>query len=809
MKTRFSLCCALISCAFAFNATGQIAFEVNGPPAAGVDTAAPTTLTKTFNGPGYISDLNVQVEFDANWGTDIDIRISHLGASALLFNATMDENVAFNVTFDDQALVAVPHSGFGGNITGRYRPDNPLSVFNNLPVAGKWTLTLQDTIVPGDGTNLLSWTVSGGLVDGDHRYGRRPAAPKTMRVTDMASIYSAMTSGLGMGRAVPYVSKNAGDKVLDHLNSRKFRARSGNLSGSTLNGVDLPDGQNNASAVGSDSSLLRYLAFVQDEHMSYKVALGLADGEERTLEVNMVDTLSAQAGTKLNSQSLGGGLPYAMMGVPLMPMAGGAATVHVVEAVPSGKAVIDDGKAVVEAEPLKRWELFVAGDFSLYDQDQVSDVMQGFESESYAGSVGIEYRLKNWLNLGLAWSYLQSDTDVSGNYGNIDLEGNMMSGYATAFWRQYWADLLYSYGSFDSDINRNTGLGSTARSNTDSDSHNIRLSFGRNFNIGNNIVTGPIAGVRYGTGSVDPYSESGGGLAALDYSGTDFESMVSRLGWQATHALPTGWGRLLSQVHLAWEHEYMPENGTVSASLQTSPFALVTGNSVRRIGGFTAEGDGAHPGTDWLAAGAGLRFEFDNGVAVLTDYEGVFFRSDASQHYASAKLSYEWGTFMPREKGSGKDVMAYESLTVEQPPEQHVATTSEVTEESDLLPQEEKKNSSGDFLGWLGRKDRNGTTATTETAAVKVSNPAPTLAPESEPEKKAGLFARFKKKKSETAADEEEDESIPTKPVPEPIPGSGSKKGSVVYKTWDDVPGLKKSGVAAPAKPAEKKDPSS
>ena len=103
-----------------------------------------------------------------------------------------------------------------------------------------------------------------------------------------------------------------------------------------------------------------------------------------------------------------------------------------------GKAVIEDGgKAVVEAEPWKRWEMFAAGDFSFYDQDQLRDLMQGFDTDTYAGSVGVEYRAKEWLNLGLAWSYLQSDTNVSGNLGNIDLEGNVVSGYATAFWRQY------------------------------------------------------------------------------------------------------------------------------------------------------------------------------------------------------------------------------------------------------------------------------------------------------------------------------------------------------------------------------------
>ena len=478
-------------------------------------------------------------------------------------------------------------------------------------------------IIPGELHFIIGFAAPIAAVTPVVIGGRRQAVQSYL-LTDVTAIASANSSGLGMGLVNQQVIQGAPNAALRDLNNRLFRARAGfNTPSDTL-----------TSRSSTKSSLLRYMAFTQKENVSYKVALGLADPEERTITINLADTLNTQAGA--------GGLPYAMMGVPLMPIAGGAATVHIVEAAPSGKTVIDDSKAVVEITPHSRWELFAAGDFSFYDQDQLSDLMEGFDTNSYAGSVGIEYRPKEWLNLGLAWSYLESDTTVSGNYGNIDLEGNLISAYATAFWKQYWADLLYSYGSFNSDINRNTGLGSRARGDTDSQSHNIRLNFGRNFNIGNNVTTGPIAGLQYANGDIDAYTERGGGAAALHYDGTDFESMVSQLGWQATHVRPTAWGRLVSQVRLAWEHEYMPENGTVGASLQTSPFALVTGSKVNRIGSYSTDSDGAHTGTDWLSAGVGFRFEFAKGIALATDYEGIFFRSSSSQHYASAKISVEW-----------------------------------------------------------------------------------------------------------------------------------------------------------------------
>ncbi len=450
--------------------------------------------------------------------------------------------------------------------------------------------------------------------------GGRRRVVRSYRTTNYSAIASAEGSGMMMGHMLQSSAQGAANTVLRDLRGEIFT--NGTLGAGNAGNAGVTSTLD-ATADGS-SSLLRYFTFMQGENTSYKVALGLAEPEERIVEV--ASTLT------------GGGLPYAMMGIP---MVGGAATVQIVEA-GGGKAVIDDAKAVVETAPAKNWRMFVSGDFSAYDQDPLNQLINGFETTTYAGSVGFDYRFTPWLKGGLAWSRVWSDTNAAANLGSLDLEGNMVSVFTTATFGSSWADLLYSYGSFNNDISRNTGLGSRARGDTDSNSHNVRLNLGHNFQVGRSISTGPVAGLRYGAGNVDSYSERGGSVGALDYAGTDFESMVSRLGWQASHVNNTGWGRIISQVRLAWEHEYMPENGTVSGSLQTSPFALVTGGTARSVGGYTATSDGATIGTDWLSAGAGLKFELAQGWSFLADYEGVFFRTDAGQDFGSAKVSYAW-----------------------------------------------------------------------------------------------------------------------------------------------------------------------
>lgn len=263
--------------------------------------------------------------------------------------------------------------------------------------------------------------------------------------------------------------------------------------------------------------------------------------------------------------------------------------------------------------------------------------------DSYAGTIGFEYRVNDWLQFGLAWSHVWSDAELNSHLGGIDVEGDMASLYFTAFHGNSWIDFLYSYGSFDNDTNRNTLTGDRAHGATESDSHNFALNFGHNLRISDRIVTGPYGGLNYANGNVDAYEETGGGASNLAYSGTGYESMIGRLGWSVSHTQKAGFlGRMTSQLRAGWAHEFMPESDTYSATLSTSPFTLVSGGNARSVGGYTAASDGAHAGTDWLELGAGVRFDLDRNWNLSFDYEGQFARNNATAHFGTARVGYEW-----------------------------------------------------------------------------------------------------------------------------------------------------------------------
>ena len=137
-----------------------------------------------------------------------------------------------------------------------------------------------------------------------------------------------------------------------------------------------------------------------------------------------------------------------MSGIP-------AVTKTVLVAVEGGKSEVGD-KVVINDTAQTTYEVFTSFDYGYNDQDNLTRNVRGFETDSYAGSAGLEHRFTDWLVAGTAFTYLESDTRSAANLGSSVLDGQVYSVYATAFHGNTYLDVLYSYGDFDNDISRNT-----------------------------------------------------------------------------------------------------------------------------------------------------------------------------------------------------------------------------------------------------------------------------------------------------------------------------------------------------------------
>lgn len=163
------LAAATISALWIAQGAAAVPFNLVCPAQNDVDTDPATVVTCISATSGGIQDLNVQLNIDENPGTpyvsDLTITLTHVatGTTVTLYVGDQVFNPAgmMDVTLDDAAAAAVPTTG---DAIGTFQPTGLLADFNGLDLAGQWDLTIEDTFFPGEGLDLLSWSLVGQVV---------------------------------------------------------------------------------------------------------------------------------------------------------------------------------------------------------------------------------------------------------------------------------------------------------------------------------------------------------------------------------------------------------------------------------------------------------------------------------------------------------------------------------------------------------------------------------------------------------------------------------------------------------------------
>ena len=276
----------------------------------------------------------------------------------------------------------------------------------------------------------------------------------------------------------------------------------------------------------------------------------------------------------------------------------------------------------------RQWEVFTTVNYGNVKLSAVG-TQAGVQVDSWAPGVGIQRHLSPGIALGFAVSFLTSEQGYTGGLGSLHMEGPALSAYLTFVRKNFWNSLLYSFGSYELDSTRNPGGAfplafGTTRTYTNA----VQYNAGWNFRFQDNtFVTGPFIGIDYLHGSVNAYSETGGGAAALRYAQQSFESLVTRVGWAASKKLKTSWAAITPQVRLSYERQNLQNNGT-SVSLINAPFSATGGNQ--------------SPGQDYMVLGTGVNFDFNEQLSLNLNYQVQFFRQDMQAHFGSVRIGYKF-----------------------------------------------------------------------------------------------------------------------------------------------------------------------
>jgi subtilisin-like proprotein convertase family protein len=103
-----------------------------------------TTDTVTLGGPGTVIGMDVRLyRITHTFDSDLDISLEHLGT---IVDLSSDNGGAANnyvdTIFDDAAIPLITSGA--APFAGRFRPEQALSAFNGMPLAGAWTLRVFD-----------------------------------------------------------------------------------------------------------------------------------------------------------------------------------------------------------------------------------------------------------------------------------------------------------------------------------------------------------------------------------------------------------------------------------------------------------------------------------------------------------------------------------------------------------------------------------------------------------------------------------------------------------------------------------------
>ncbi|MGV3662850.1 MAG: autotransporter domain-containing protein [Prosthecobacter sp.] len=260
-----------------------------------------------------------------------------------------------------------------------------------------------------------------------------------------------------------------------------------------------------------------------------------------------------------------------------------------------------------------------------YGYGDISTQNASQRTDTYAGSLGAEMNLTSHLSVGGGLGALNARTRLPGDLANVDTEGLSLVGYLSHHRQSIYLDLLYAATLLDHDLTRNTGAG-TVTASPDSTVHTVQFNVGHNFTHGQ-IIHGPFLSLNYAHASTDPYSESGAGAVSVGRQQSD--TLVGRIGWQASAQFQRDWGMIIPQVRLSWDKQYLNDASAADVALAGVP-GVVTRTST---GGVEQDG---------LGVGAGVMLRLNNHWSVAVNYQGHVFDKAANMHNATVFVSYRW-----------------------------------------------------------------------------------------------------------------------------------------------------------------------
>jgi uncharacterized protein with beta-barrel porin domain len=269
------------------------------------------------------------------------------------------------------------------------------------------------------------------------------------------------------------------------------------------------------------------------------------------------------------------------------------------------------------------WAVWGQTSASFADYDP--SLINGFESDTYAISGGIDGDLSGDMRLGLSVFYSNTSVDETGAGANsaVDVEGIGLLLYGTYRPEAFYVNGTLGFGINEYESARNS-LGGVNRADYDGTQIISSVEIGKVFTEGDWELS-PHVGARFNYVDIDGYTETGPLPTTIGAQTITSLRGVLGVSGRYTHDLDDG-------------SKLIPEGYIRALQELADPNEAITGNVV---GGGTFISQSAARDNLSYALGAGATYEMDGRFSLRVLYEGEY-QEDYREHSISAAVRYQF-----------------------------------------------------------------------------------------------------------------------------------------------------------------------
>ena len=298
------------------------------------------------------------------------------------------------------------------------------------------------------------------------------------------------------------------------------------------------------------------------------------------------------------------------------------------------EGIIQGGGASADDFQNSRWGIFLNGSMSFGSKED-SQEEPGFDFETQGITLGVDYRLKDNMVIGIAAGLRQNDSDLGDN-GLVDVQGNSLSLYGTLYSADlYYFDALVSFGQNQYDTERVLKFESvdqTAISDTSGSEIAISVGGGLDYAKGG-LSFGPYTRIDWTQATIEAYQEqadkpsaAGKGLM-LSVKEQDVNSLSLSLGGQISYTISTDSAVYIPQLRLDMEHQFSDRSRDIEASFLSAPTETIIVKT-------------DSPDRDYINLGLSVSATMSNGKSAFIQFETLLGFDNLTQ--SSVTLGGRW-----------------------------------------------------------------------------------------------------------------------------------------------------------------------